>query len=205
MNDFEKLYDDLKKHIALLEKTFIYPFIPAEPSTMPDKYEHHVKAYCILCHAAFEEYFETIALRVMTKSIDCWLHDRKYNDTLVTLVSYYGLKLKVNLDESNEEIKIFDYLRDVFDEVKKMFSKDVYENHGISLKYLRSLLIPVAIDIKNDVNLLNSLRKLAGERGEYAHKRLIKNILSPEDAKNYVGDCLELCKDIKEKAISKFT
>jgi len=131
--------------------------------------------------------------------------DRKYNDTLVTLVSYYGLKLKVDLDESNEEIKIFDYLRDVFDEVKKMFSKDVYENHGISLKYLRSLLIPVAIDIKNDVNLLNSLRKLASERGEYAHNRLIKNILSPEDAKNYVVDCLDLCEDIKAKAISKFT
>jgi len=67
MNDLEKLHDDLKKHIELLEKTFISPFIPAEPSTTPDKYEHHVKAYCILCHAAFEEYFETIALSVMKK------------------------------------------------------------------------------------------------------------------------------------------
>jgi len=87
--------------------------------------------------------------------------------------------------------------------VRKRFSKDVYNNQGISLKYLRRLLI--AIDIKDDVNLLNSLRRLASERGQYAHKRLIKNILSPEDAKNYVGDCLELCEDIKAKAISKFT
>ena len=122
----------------------------------------------------------------------------------MTLVLYCGLKLEIDEDERKNETKVFDYLRPIFDEVKRKFSTDVHNNHGISLKYLRSLLIPVAIDIKEDIRLKNSLQKLASERGEYAHKRLIRHVLAPEDARNYVNDCLELCEDVKAKAENKF-
>ncbi len=92
----------------------------------------------------------------------------------------------------------------MFDKIKRKFSTDVHNNHGISLKYLRNLLIPVAINIKEDVKLKGSLQKLASERGEYAHRRLIKTVLAPEDARDYVTDCLEFCEDVKTKAESKF-
>ena len=148
MSEFEKLLQELKVDIQSLQETFINPFIPTKPSTKPEVYAHHVKAYCILCHAAFEEYFETLALNVMIRSLDEWMNSGKYTDTLVTLVSYYGLKLDIDLDEKHDETKVFDYLRSIFDEIKRRFSTDVHNNHGISLKYLRSLLIPVAINIK---------------------------------------------------------
>ena len=55
MSDFERLLKELKEYIQELYKTFIEPFIPTDLSTKPEVYAHHVKAYCILCHAAFEE------------------------------------------------------------------------------------------------------------------------------------------------------
>lgn len=205
MNDFVTLYNELDLHILDLQKEFIDSFIPAEPSVEPLEYIHKVKAYCILAHAAFEEYFENISLKIMNKSIEDWYNSRRYNDTLVAMVATYGIKLKIDTDENNDETQIFDYLRNCFEDCKRKFSRDVYDNHGISLKYLRCLLTPVAIDIKPDINLLNSLSKLAIERGEYAHKRITRRtILPPEDAKHYVEDCLKLCEDIKNKAESKF-
>ena len=205
MNEFEKLLSDLKDHIDDLEKTFIRGFIhdrkkKPDKITYPDEYEHHVKAYCVLCHAALEDYFESIVREVMHRCLDEWCYSRKYTDTLVTLVSYYKQELVIDRNET----KVFDSLKGVFNSVKKRFLADVDNNHGISLKYLRRLLIPVAIDIKEDANLKNSLNRLARERGEYVHKRLITHRLVPEDAKNYVEDCLELCEDVKVKAENKF-
>ena len=199
MNEFERLLNELKDHIDDLEKTFIRRFIE-DRITEPDEYEHHVKAYCVLCHAAFEEYFESVARGVMLRCLEEWCHSRKYTDTLVTLVSYYKQELVINRNEP----KVFDCLKGVFGKVKKRFLADVDNNHRISLKYLRRLLIPVAIDIKEDTNLKNSLNRLARERGEYAHRRLIRHILAPEDARRYVKDCLELCEDVKAQAEDKF-
>ena len=207
MNEFEKLLSELREDIEELEETFIHQFIKdptARPDARPDEYEFHVKAYCVLCHAAFEEYFESIALKVMHQCLDEWLDSGKYADTLVTLVSYYEQKLVIDPNENADETRVFDHLRCIFKEVKRKFSTEVYNNHGISLEYLRRLLIPVAIDITEDANLKNSLNQLVLERGTYAHKRR-KGALAPEYAKDYVDDCLELCKEVKVKAESKFT
>ena len=198
MNEFEELLIELKEHIEELDKTFIRRFV--KNRTVMRDYEHHVKAYCVLCHAAFEEYFESIALKVMHRCLEEWLDSRKYTDTLVTLVLYCEQELAVD----SSETRVFDYLRRVFNNVKQHFSNHVHDNQGISLQHLRHLLIPVAIDIKEDIRLKGSLNKLAGERGEYAHKRLIPHVLAPEDARDCVNDCLELCDDVKTKAESKF-
>ena len=208
MNEFEKLLTELREHIEELEETFIRQFIkkretePHEPIEL-DEYKHHVKAYCVLCYAAIEEYFEKIALKVMHQCLDEWVSLRKYTDTLVTLVSYCKQTLQIDSDENTKETTVFEYQKDIFDHVKQIFSIHVHNNHGISLKYLRGLLIPVGIDIKEDIRLKSSLNKLARERGKYAHQRA-EHPLSPEDARNYVNDCLELYEDVKTKAEHKF-
>ena len=209
MNEFEKLLSELREDIEELEKTFVRGFIDdrkKKPDQVadPDEYEHHVKAYCVLCHAALEEYFKDVARAVMKRCIKEWIYLRKYTDTLVILVSYYGQKLEIDHDENTNETKVFDYLRGIFDEVEDKFSRAIYRNNGISLENLRNLLIPVAIDITDDANLKNSLNQLVHERGTYAHKGN-KGALAPEYAKDYVDDCLELCEDVKAKAESKFT
>jgi len=66
------------------------------------------------------------------------------------------------------------------------------------------LLIPVGIDIPENLSLLNSLQKLAKYRGEYAHtKGDLTVILSAPDSANYIIDALQLCKIIDD-SISEF-
>src|SRR5215467_5820992 len=100
MSDFDDLYTNLQNHVAALEAKFLAGLL-ATPTVMPD--EDFVKAYCILCHAAIEEFFEEVASKVMNKCLDDWTTSRKYRDTLVTLTTYYKLHLDVDDDERNAE------------------------------------------------------------------------------------------------------
>ncbi len=132
-----------------------------------------------------------------------WLSQRKVSDVIIALLCWHGAKLKINEDDNAPETIPFDYLRPLIDNAKASFSKEVNRNHGVSILYLRSLLIPVAIEIPQDVNQLNSLKKLAEGRGDYAHKGRVKGVLAPEDAKRYVQDVLTLCNDVHAKALGK--
>jgi methyltransferase-like protein len=204
MQDAESLFHDLTINVARLEDTFINTF-RLEATAKPEEYDLPVRAYCVLSHAALEEYFEGIALYVMKQSIYDYIMYKKVRDSLLTLTAYNRLELNVDEDETADEIRTFDVIRPMLEDAKARFSRSVHKNQGISLKYLRRLLNPVAVDIKQDSNLKNSLMQLAKERGTFAHKGAARKVISPEDAKNYVNDCLELCRDIKDKTDQKFT
>lgn len=204
MQDAESLFHDLTINVARLEDTFINTF-RLEATAKPEEYDLPVRAYCLLSHAALEEYFEGIALYVMTQSIYDYIMNKKVRDSLLTLTAYNRLELNVDEDETTDEVRTFDVIRPMLEDAKTRFSRSVHKNQGISLKYLRRLLNPVAVDIKQDSNLKNSLMQLAKGRGTFAHKGAARKIISPEDAKNYVNDCLELCRDIKDKTDQKFT
>ena len=103
-----------------------------------------------------------------------WITSGKYTDTLVTFVSYY----------------------------EEAFLTTVKENNGISLKHLKRLLEPIAIEIPDDIKI-NSIGTLARERGKYAHKYR-RGGIAPEYAKDCVDDCLEVCAEIKMQAEQKF-
>ncbi len=202
MSDICICYSELDRYIKELESKFISSYIPAEPGVTPSDYMHDVRAYCLLAHAAFEHYIETVATEVANNAVNRWIMVKAINSVIPALLAWSGGKLKIDDNESNAETKPFDYLRPLIEEAKNMFSREVHNNHGVSVLYLRNLLIPVAIEIKQDANLLNSLKKLAQGRGEYAHKGRVSAVYSPEDAKSYVSDVLTLCDDIKSKALA---
>src|SRR5262245_6354038 len=203
MPDVKTLYDDLKSHIDELAVKFVDKYIPADPNTPPAVYELDVKAYSVLCHAAFEEFIEDVVLTVADHSVNQWIMAKKHTDVIMALLSCHGAKLKIDQDEKSPEKKPFDYLRPLVEEAKATFSKEVKGNHGVSVLYLRGLLIPVAIEVTQNLNLLNSLKKLTASRGDYAHKGRVKAVLAPEDAKRYVSDVLDLCDDVRDKAMKK--
>jgi hypothetical protein len=199
----DALFGDLSGYTDELAEKFVNRFLPADPATPPDAYALDVRAYCLLAHAAFEEFIEAVASEVLERVATDWLLHRKVSDVLLTLLCWHGSTLKIDTKEASAEIKNFDYLRPLVDDAKSAFSNEIHNNHGISISYLRSLLTPIAIDIKQDAGLLNSLKQLAEGRGLYAHRGKVKTVLAPEDAKNYVHDCLALCDDVKAKAIAK--
>ena len=55
MNEFDKLYDATIKYIDSVENTYLTKYLK-DKTTSPSEYDLDVKSYCILCHAAFEEF-----------------------------------------------------------------------------------------------------------------------------------------------------
>lgn len=207
MADIDKLFLDMEGYVNNLETTYLSKYI-ADKTSSPKDYDNDVKSFCILSHAALEEFSETVAITVMDITVHNFVYHHKITEPLVSLLHFKSngdaYLSKTEEDDKIEILTSYDYIRARLDEIKGRFSKEVFNNHGASLKYLKQLLMPVSIDIPNDPTLLNSLKLLAKERGSYAHKFLekgsVKKSIAPEDAKTIVSDCLKLCNEIKEKA-----
>jgi len=205
MSEFDDLYSELTSYINILELRFLNRFLAADvdPFLPPSEYELDVRAYCILSHAALEDFFEQTAQKIMTKSLDEWANSNfKINDSLLTLASYASYKFE-KIEE--DTLSPVEYLRRVFDDANRKLSQSIFNNHGTSQRYLKDILLPVALQVNQDPALQNSLQQLVKQRGDYAHRGVVKNILAPESARRYVQDCLKLCLDIRDKANSKFS
>jgi hypothetical protein len=207
--EIDKIYKDTESYVLSLEESFLKKHL-SNPLAAPDDYDYDVKSYCILCHAALEDFTETITLKVLHYAIENYVNHHYLSESLITLMHFKASSITYfeKLEENAPLVSIFDYSRKALGEIKSRFSKEItMQNHGASLKYIRQLLMPVAIDIPDDANMLNSLRLLANERGFYAHKfqhlGAVKKSIEPEKAKNIVEDCLLLCWDIRNKAKSR--
>lgn len=198
----EDLFAGLEAQLLVYKERFIDPHLPAKPGIEPSSYELDVKAFCLLVHAAFEDYFEKMCLHLMQHAIDAWISSKTLTDTLLILLCHYGGSCAISDKDNQKELAPFDYIRIVAGNVKQRFSKDIYDNHGISPRHLRSILLPVAIEFSPDPNTINSLVKLSLERGEYAHHYIMRS-LAPEDADKYVQDCLKLADNVKSQALKK--
>jgi len=199
----DDLFIDLSTHLDDYQQRFITPYLPADPNIGPEVYELDVKAFCLLAHAAFEQYFEQLCLHMMGCAISKWIDSKTITDSLTMLLCRYGFRIELSEDDKGPETTIYDHLRHLAEDVKRRYSNDIHNNHGISPKYLRAMLVPVAIDFTPNPNTANSLCKLSQERGEYAHRCFARRCLAPEDAANYVTDCLSLAEEVRNKATAK--
>ncbi|MGJ4941672.1 HEPN domain-containing protein [Bradyrhizobium sp. HKCCYLS1011] len=211
MHLMSDLSDELKRQIEQIELEFLSKFFPADPQDGPDKYHLHVKAYCLLAHAAFEEFVEKISIELMKGSIQHWYDTRGIAKPLLALCLFYDARLRIEESEEVEQDRHFDAIRTVLNEVKQAHSKAILDNHGFSLKYLRAIFTPVAVDVSLDLSLVDSLRTLADARGSYAHtaaelahftdRKRATHPMTPEKAREIVGDCLKLCLKIADDAL----
>lgn len=201
-DDLENKYKDLENHI--LELGIKYIELHNDPLENPNDYKLDVNSFCILCHAAFEEFLEDVTLY----SIDCIEREfnskiRKISYATICLLHFDEHPLGLTEDQKWESNYLNDYLSKRLEERKSELSKyAIKENHGIDIKYLRKLLLPIGIDVPRDLKELGSLNTLKNIRGTYAHSFARKNKpLSPEDAMNAVFDVLEMVTKIKNKAL----
>jgi len=199
MDDPNACYQALREYVSRLEEKFISPFLPATPEMKPQDYEYEVKAYCLLAHGAIEEFFERVALYVVDCCVDGWSTKKRLSLTLVTLAMAHGQRIVLDKDKS-KPFRIFDGVRNGLKDAKQAFSNAVKANHGASIPYLNALFVPAGIQLADEAKWSDSLSKLVAARGDFAHGTGAKKIMSPEDAKRYVSDCLDLCEKIKLQA-----
>lgn len=207
MADVNALFAALSDEIAILRSRYLDAHVPAKPEDRPEDFEYDVKAFCLLGHAAFEEYVEALS-ELMLAKIEADLMAKKTTLATATLLSAYGIQLNIPDDDTDEDRSCFDHIRLAIEDAKSRHSKLLRDNHGVSVKYLRKMLIPVGLNVPTGPKV-DSLKKLAEARGSFAHNmaklaqygeyKKASKVLTPEEASDAATDCLAICEDLKER------
>lgn len=192
--------DQLELYLLELEDKYITPHL--DPLQTPKEYELDVRSFCILAHAAFEEFIEYICIYLLNEIEIKFTYSQRISYSSLCLLHFKGSDKDVDDDNWLDSDRLFDRLKSQIDSIKKSFSNYIMENnHGIRLKYLKKLLIPLGLDLPSDVKVITSLNNLANYRGNYAHSSHRKPMtVSPEDAWNCVNDVYGMCIDLANKA-----
>ncbi len=204
----EKLYTDLKVYVDNLYIKFLEKYEPKSPTQPPTHYtdyELEYKAYCLLVHSAFEEYFENIAINLTEITVDRWEKTKKVSISTLALLGTHG-KLKSEKTETNNQKSIIDNLSGTLLEIINTSNPKIRDkNNTIYLGTLRELLTQVGVDITNDVIKVSSLNELIKARGDFAHKSSLLTVvqnIQPHNMKEHVDTCLEICEEVKNNAIN---
>lgn len=193
--------DQLELYLLELEEKYIAPHL--DPLQSPEDYQLDVKSFCVLSHAAFEEFLESLTLNVLNEVEKNFTNNLRISYSTLCLLHFKGTDKDVDDDNWKDDDKLYDRLRKQLCEIKSSFSNFIMENnHGIKLKYLKRLLVPLGLDLPTDMKEITSLDNLAKYRGAYAHTSHRKSLLvSPEDAWECVSDVNDMCIKLAKKAL----
>lgn len=181
----------LKDYCDVAESSLLASGNPNEPSDRAQGIR--VKMYIVAVHAAMEECVEQYAIWLLSRVEDEWHRGR-------ILLGAVGL---VQFESS--EIRGWEAGVDGFyvlmskriQAAKKSMSIKVHHNHGASVKYVRSLLLPLGVEFDSSLKSA-SVDDLAVKRGRYAHASSVAAVVVPsqKDAKQLVRDCVEYASDL---------
>lgn len=192
--------DQLEIYLLELEAKYISPHL--DPLQSPEDYQLDVRSFCVLSHAAFEEFLESLTLYVLNEVDKNFTNNQRISYSTLCLLHFKGTDKDVDDDNWKDDDRLFDRLRKQISEIKSSFSNFIMENnHGIKLKYLKKLLVPLGLDLPTDMKEVTSLDNLAKYRGAYAHTSHRKSLaVSPEDAWKCVIDVYDMCIRLANKA-----
>ena len=170
--------DQLEMYLLELEEKYINPHI--DPLQTPKDYELDVRSFCVLTHAAFEEFVEYICIYLLNEIETNFINNQRISYSSLCLLHFKGTDKDVDDDTWNDGEKIFDRLKSQIKDIKSSFSNYIMENnHG----------------------KVTSLNNLAKYRGTYAHTSHRKPLtVSPEDAWHCVNDVYGMCMKLADKA-----
>lgn len=200
MVNIQESLDKLELYLLELEDKYID--IHKDPLENPEAYKLDVRSYCVLSHAAFEEFVENVCLYALNEIEDKFVNTQRISYSTLCLLHFNGNNKTIDDDSWNNNDRIYDYLLAQLKNIKSIFSKYIVnQNHGVGIKYLKKLLIPLGLYTPLDIKHLTSLDNLTQYRGGYAHTshRNIRS-LAPEDAKIYIRDVYEIMIELANKA-----
>lgn len=193
-------YKALVRSVNEIETRFLAPHLGPPTLSAPTRKETlDVAAYVVLVHGLLEDFAEGLALWVLGKAVVNWTSHRRTTRSTASLLLYQ----KVPADESLSS-SVFDNIRKALDEAKGRMSNVVFDNHGIALKNLRALFIPLGVNVPADPVLSSSLQLLVTMRHQWAHqdRRSAKVFKSAKDVQTTVSDCLKLAKKLGTEVAS---
>jgi hypothetical protein len=167
------------------------------------------ECFCLLWHSALEHFFENLAIEVVDTAINKFETKGEITLPLLSLAFFYSDK-KIPSEDS-EELIFVNYFKIKLNEMKTKFYNEVSNNNGISPKFLKNLLLPIAVDFPIDVVYTESIKNLSNYRGQYAHNtsalkiklKIIKNP-SIRDIINISEDSLKMARIVVDNAKKTF-
>lgn len=148
----EEKFFELSQFVSGLKSRYLDSHInPKEQSPELDG-DLDVRAFCLFTHAAIEQYFEEVAEYAVTSLMEQWnsglpLSRPAVISLMSILVSDGAPKISIEDNESKPQEKPLHSIGKMLRERAKTYSQKVEGNHGASLKYLRSLFVPLGISI----------------------------------------------------------
>lgn len=208
IDSLTQMADDLSKTKNDLEQKFLVHYFN-DPLVEPETFKLDVKSYCVLLHAAIEDFIEGVVLNVYKAS-----HDLFLEEGVITIPFMYSLHLSGVLEkrwseiaEDDVEISKGEVLYPVSPIEYFLNSNYICEpfihsiltsNHGISRKYIKKIVMILGIHVDFSDVMYSDWKSIADYRGAYAHsdisyidKTKAKKPLSPEK-----------CRDAGNSAIS---
>ncbi|MDR2903918.1 MAG: hypothetical protein LBU77_05375 [Clostridiales bacterium] len=112
----------------------------------------------LLCHAEFEDYFESTAIRLLDEAKKKWNAKKVANFNLASLFIWH------------EKIQTSDSSTTKAYRITSDFEKSIKNNHGIQEKNIRALFEPLGYKTDDfDSTFISDLSSFGKQRGETAH------------------------------------
>lgn len=150
-----KEYRYLERRISQIKKNFkFHQSINGITSLQADR----LRGLRLLCHAEFEDYFESVALRLLNTAEKKWLERKVANYNLSSVFIWHEKIDKNGTNETKVRMIIAD------------FRKEIKSNHGIKEDNIKKLFGPLGYKIDDfDAMFISTLSSFGALRGETAH------------------------------------
>jgi len=191
----------LEKFVAELQTKFLSPYLAAPNLAPPSRQETLDVAACVvLAHGAIENFVEGVTLWVTSKLQNNWTYHKRATKCTASLL----LHSTAASDPEETTDTVFDTLRVALIEASTTASTKIRMNNGISIRHLRSLFIPLGINVPSDPVLVGSLEQLVSMRHEWAHQYRFgaKVVRTALEAKNTIQDCMIFAQKLSDEANS---
>lgn len=153
------------------------------PSTESDELQNHpgaddfeTRSFSVLAHAAFEQFFEDVAVNFGANLLNHWqtgkLMDRELIACIGCIVASAGNFLVIETDESKVQEAPVHQFSKIFRKQIIHFRNAIDDNNGASLKYLRKMFGSLGLNIDPDPSTQSALALIARNRGTFAHRRI---------------------------------
>jgi hypothetical protein len=151
-----------------------------------------LKSYKLFVHAVLENYFEQIALDLLSFALTEWKSSGKVNHVLMNLIAYAPISYS-----GNKKIDINERIRSITDD----FRGKIRKNNGIKEESICKLFIPLGYKYSDfDSAWLATLDSYGKSRGHIAHKPIsIQRPLEIHNEKQTVRIIVTGSNDIDDK------
>lgn len=182
--DLQKRIKAIKYHFQFKQR--ITGITPAQ--------EDKLRGIIALCHAEFEDYFETIALTLFDDSVTKW---QTKNIATYNLGAFFirGEKPDKNLD-----------LGSMLFQMKKIYVDNVTKNHGIKQENIHKLFYPLGYeDTDFDVSFLSQLDSFGIQRGKIVHSSAKKTVIALDQKTilDMIDNIIQALEDFEKVILSR--